>query len=421
MTFPSGKFRIIAAFAMLLVLLGAVYFFGIREGSVTGGSAPTEVAKKATYTCPMHPGVIAHEPGDCPICHMALQKVEVDDGHAEDSKSARTENGGKGKILFYRNPMDPSVTSPTPAKDHMGMDYIPVYESDVEESSDSGVNGRSGFSLNRERQQLIGVTSAKAEIRPLELDIRASGKVAFDPELFTAVEEYRQALLSHGEMKDSEYASLRRQSAAMVKSAKTKLRLMGLTNAQINQLARGESSAMDLLLPEGKVWVYAEVFEYEAAGVKTGQKVEVQAPSIPGQKFEGKVSSVSPVLNSATRTLRVLAQVPDPKGVLRPDTFVNVRIINSLGERLTVPADAVLHSGNQDFVFLMQEKGRFEPQAVTLGHKAQDYYEVISGLEEGQTVVTAANFLIDSESRLRSTLKNMTSDKPSSSTVGERE
>lgn len=329
------------------------------------------------------------------------------DSHAGHSPElGEIDDSGEREILYYRHPMQPDITSDVPAKDEMGMDYIPVYKDEVEAAQDSGggVEGRAGFNLPPDRQQMIGVTSTDVTVKPLQKEIRATGRVAFDPELFTAIEEYQQALIASRQMSGSPYTSLRKQSSALAASSKTKLKLMGLREEQIKELASGETDAMSLILPEGKVWVYAEIFEYEMGGVEVGQKVEAAAPSIPGEVFVGEISSISPILNAPTRTVRVRAQVPDPKGLLRPDAFLNVRIINDLGEKLAIPEDSVLHTGDQAYVFLMQGKGRFEPQPITLGQKAGDYYVVLQGLSEGQTVVTGANFLIDSESKIRSVL-----------------
>ncbi|MBI2027474.1 MAG: efflux RND transporter periplasmic adaptor subunit [Deltaproteobacteria bacterium] len=398
---PKGsKFLLVTI--VLIILCSIIFFFLNKSNSGNDVIRKTATArvKRATYTCPMHPSIISDHPDKCPICHMDLQKVSEDEEMAGVPKT-------KGKLLFYRHPMRSDITSPTPAKDEMGMDYIPVYEEDVNESDSSEVSGRSAFSLSTEKQQLIGVTTTTAEVRSLSIAIRASGKVAFDPDLFTAVEEYKQALISKNEIRDNAYDSLHRQANDLVRSAKTKLKLMGLTDAQIRDMGHSQSASMDLILPKGTVWIYAEVFEYEVAGLKAGQKVEVTAPSIPGSVFTGKVTNMSPIIDSQTRTLRVLSQVPDSTGLLRPNTFVNVKIIVDLGQKLAIPVDSVLHSGNQDFVFVVKDKGKFIPQEIITGFKAGDFYEVQSGLQAGQTLVTAANFLIDSESRLRSTIQQL--------------
>lgn len=408
---------------VILALGSGAYWFSGRDSHSHNTTEAKASEGKTLYHCPMHPEVVQDEPGICPICHMDLQKIENDEAHAghmhdqndmspdsmsnSNNKAKDNQGSDEREILFYRHPMQPDITSDKPAKDEMGMDYIPVYADEVQDANASAagaVQGRAGFTLSPEKQQLIGVTSTEVDKRSLSHEIRATGRVAFDPELFTAIEEYRQALIASGQMSDSPYASLKDQSNALVASAKTKLKLMGLTNDQIRKLGRSGSDAMSLLLPEGKVWVYAEVFEYEMGGVQVGQRIEATAPSIPGEVFTGKISSISPILDAPTRTVRVRAEVPDPKGLLRPDTFLNVKIINDMGEKLAIPEDSVMHTGDQAYVFVVQENGRFEPQPVTLGQKAGSYFEVLEGLKAGQRVVTGANFLIDSESRLRSVL-----------------
>ncbi len=349
-------------FLILVLIVGGVYVGAKFVTQTQDQSSVTSHDKKALYFCPMHPSVTSDHPGRCPICGMDLQKAD----------------GGE-----------------------------PVTSKENKKSETSDVSGRASFPLSKERQQLIGVTSTQATLQELSYEVRASGKVAFDPDLFTAIEEYRQALQSRKQMEKSMFKDLKEEADQMVMSSKTKLKLMGLADTQLNALADKHTNPMNLLLPKGTVWIYAEVFEYEISGLKQGQALEAQAPSLPGKTFTGIVSSISPVLNTNTRTFRVRGEVPDPEEVLRPDTFVNVRIKIEFGKRLAVPLDSVLHSGDQNFVFVVKEQGIFEPRMVKVGVKTQEYYEILSGLSEGETVVTAANFLIDSESRLRNALKNI--------------
>jgi Cu(I)/Ag(I) efflux system membrane fusion protein len=327
---------------------------------------------------------------------MDLQRI--DDSSKPQAREAGQE---KGKILYYRNPMNPSITSPVPAKDNMGMDYIPVYADESEGGEGSNVPGRVAFTLSPEREQLIGLTTTKAEIRDLNREVRASGQVAFDPDLFTAIEEYRQAVEALSLMGTDAPKTMKGQSGALVESSKTRLRLLGLSLRQIRSLADKRVDPMSLILPKGSVWIYAEVYEYETPGLKIGAPIQVEASAFPGKEFTGKLTSISPVLNAQTRTVRMRALVPDPQGMLRPDTYVNVIIKEALGRKLVVPADSVLHSGDKDYVFVVKEEGRLIPRLVRVGTKTNEWNEILSGLTEGETVATAANFLIDSESRIR--------------------
>ncbi len=322
--------------------------------------------------------------------------------HSKDQAVPQAPKGDR-KILFYRHPMRPDVTSATPQKDEMGMDFIPVYQEEETTKQESDVTGRGTFSLSQEKQQLIGVTTDTVSVRPLVHEVRSSGRVAFDPDLYAAIEEYRQTALSISQMQQGPLES---QSKELLKSAKTKLRLMGLSDDQIRKLASPNVDVTNLLLPKNAVWVYAEIFEYEVTPIKPGLRVEVETPSFPGKVFVGTVSSISPVVNNPSRTIRVRVQVANPESLLRPDMFVNARIVIDLGQRLAISESAVLHSGDDAFVFRVEAGGTYVPTQVRLGVKSKDFYEVLDGLKAGDTIVTSANFLIDSESKLQSVLKS---------------
>lgn len=320
--------------------------------------------KGAIYQCPMHPHIISGQPGTCPICHMDLQKVEEQqEGSAQTEKTA------------------------------------------VSSSMEGKPEGRAEVSLNLERQQLIGVTYEAVKKENLTREIVATGKVAFDPELYTAIEEYRQALQSFNDIKKNSFGALKSQSKTLVESARTKLLLMGFSENKIRKLAKDPHGGIDFLLPNGKAWIYAEVFEYETNGLKIGQNLEAVLPSSPNNTFKGVISSISPALNNENRTIRVRAEVNDPQRLLRPDSFMNVRIKIDFGKRLVVPDEAVLFSHGKAYVFVSKEEGRFEPRSIEIGEKTSNRYEVLRGLESGEKIVTSANFLIDSESKLRSVLE----------------
>lgn len=392
------------AFILTLAFLIFLPSCSSRPNDEEKKTAQSASKTNALYHCSMHPSITSDQPGTCPICGMALQKA-VGGFDAAPTKEAKPK---EGKILFYRHPMRADVTSSTPQKDEMGMDYVPVYD-DTAAARTGDVKGRGSFSLSQERQQLIGVTSEGIQVRELTHEIRSSGRVAFDPDLYTAIEEYRQTAVSISQL---ENGPLQSQSKELLKSSKTKLQLMGLSNQQIRDLASPNTDVTNLLLPKNAAWVYAEVFEYEVASIKPGMRVDVDTPSIPGKSFGGKVSSISPVVNSPSRTIRVRALVANPQGILRPDMFVNARIISDLGKRLAVPESAVLHSGEDAFVFLVEGGGTYVPIKVRLGVKSKEYYEVLEGLKAGETVITSANFLIDSESKLQSVLKSARERRP---------
>jgi membrane fusion protein, copper/silver efflux system len=348
------------------------------------------VSQAATdlYYCPMHSTFTSNKPGECGICGMSLVKREVNPH--EPSKQT-----GERKILYYRNPMNPQITSPVPMKDQMGMDYVPVYEETAQAQT-------SGVYISPEKQQLIGVRKGKVEIRKLSGQILTVGRVAYDPSLFTTQQEYLQAFQSSRTIhKDEGY--IEEQSAALIKSMKQKLLAMGMGENEITELEKRGKPQQNLYLPTSEdknVWIYVTIYEYEAGLVKAGTPVEVRAIAYPGETFEGSVISVTPILEAATRTLKVRALVDNSENKLKLEMFVNVVIKYDLGDKLAVPEDAVMHAGTRDIVFVTGTNGHFERRVVTLGPKAQGYYEVLRGLSENEEVVTSGNFLIDSESKL---------------------
>ena len=373
------------------MLLGGIIAVALLGGGVTayrhfhGAHAQLEI-----YYCPMHPDYTANKPGDCPICGMHLVKRE---------KAAPVER----KVKFYRSPMTPAVTSPTPMKDEMGMDYVPVYE---DAAGGTSVAGRGTVSLTPEKQQMIGLKTEKAAYRSLLKTVRASGKVAYDPDLYRAIAEYRESLSAYEKMKSSSWQEAIDRAKAVVDSSKLKLRQMGIGAEQLDSIEKTPASYDNLLLAEDKVWVYAQVYEYESASVKPGQKAVITTSAYPGRQFTGTVRSMDPIFSEETRTLRARIETENPGRELRSEMYVEAVIKADLGTMLTVPVSAILNTGEKEIAFVMKDGGDFEPRGVKTGRRNDDYAEIVSGLRAGEKVVTSANFMIDSESRMKAAQGN---------------
>jgi Cu(I)/Ag(I) efflux system membrane fusion protein len=391
---------------------------GVETESSAAGPDSTEEAQAhadaahgdeiAYYTCAMHPFVRRHEPGQCPIC---------------------------------------------------SMDLLPVTRQEVE----SGV-----VTLTPQRRQAIGIRTAVVERRPVSIRTRAVGKIVYDetrlaevtvkyrgwvgelradatgvrvrrgeplftlysPELYAAQEELFTAV---GSQRAASATSAPERADYLVEAARQRLRLWDIEDPEIEEiLAGGEpqkylpilSPVDGYVIEKGivrgaavepgrvlyriagldRIWIDAEVYESELPLVRIGQAAEVTLPYLPGKSFRGTVSFMYPYLADETRTVRIRVELPNPGLELKPDMYANVELLSERGEQLVVPEEAVLYTGPRRLVFLDLGEGRLRPQEIQVGAKSGDFYEVLSGLEEGELVVTSGNFLVAAESRLKSAL-----------------
>jgi Cu(I)/Ag(I) efflux system membrane fusion protein len=181
---------------------------------------------------------------------------------------------------------------------------------------------------------------------------------------------------------------------------------MGLDDRFIEEIERSSKPDQRLLLADekGQVWLYAYLYESELPFVRIGQQVKVDTASLLGRVLEGEVRSVDPILNPTTRTARLRILLTDPQRLLRPQMYVNVTLMVNLGEGLRIPKEALLETGTRRIVFVDRQEGWLEPREVTIGAQSDEWVEVVNGLKAGERVVASGNFLIDSESRLKAAL-----------------
>jgi len=264
-------------------------------------------------------------------------------------------------------------------------------------------DNHASVTLSLERQQMIGVKTGTVERKALFKTIRASGRVAFDPELYTAQNEYQEALRQLELVRSSSLPEVRHSASRMLQSSKLRLKILGLSDKQINVLGNKPiESGQDLLLHSAgdDVYIYAEVYEMDLPDVRPGLDAELTASFMGAAKLMGKVVSVDRVLNPNSRTAKVRILILKARQLLRPESYVNVSIRSPLGEQTAVPFDAVLETGTQSWVFVKKSDGVFEPRLLSVKYRAGNEIAVESGVEPGDSIVTSANFLIDSESRL---------------------
>ncbi len=453
-----------------VVLGGSATWLGMHGTS--GTQAPlSAAAAKPLYQCPMHPTITSDHPGDCPVCGMKLVQVKKQGGAADPAPAP-----GARKILFYRSPMDPKQTSPTFRKDEMGMDYLPVYEDEAAGAGPavSGLAtvtidparqqliGLQTVPVGRGSISGSWRTVGRVEVDPTRVrktNIKVEGYVErlfvdfvgrpvrrgqplfslYSPSLLAAENEYVLALQTRDAL--AKAGSADNSGVALVQAARRKLELWDVPAAEIQRLeqTRQPSRTLTFLSPisgvvtaknvvQGsrvnagdtpfeitaldEVWIMADAYEQDLAQVHVGMPAALTLKAYPGRTFRGKVAFIDPLLDPATRTAKVHMHFSNPGGELKPEMYGEVVLEGREREGLRVPADAVVHSGTKDVVFIALGEGRFLPREVRLGARNGDQVEVRSGLEADQQVVTRANFLVDSESQLRASLAAMTGKQP---------
>lgn len=282
------------------------------------------------------------------------------------------------------------------------------------------------------------------------------GQALFDvygPELVSAQREYAIAVQGIAALKDAD-SDTRQSMQRLAEASLQRLRNWDISEQQVKDLARSEAARRSLTFhafhtPENgivlekkalegmrfmpgevlyqiadlsSVWVVADVFEQDIALVQVGSKAQVKLNAYPDKPFEGVVSLVYPTLNAATRTVPVRMEIANPKGLLKPAMFANVEIpVAGKGDVLTVPVSAVIDSGTRQIVLVQLAPGRFEPRAVKLGSRGENYVEVLEGVADGEQVVISANFLIDAESNLKAALSGLDSHVGSAPATGQKQ
>ena len=259
----------------------------------------------------------------------------------------------------------------------------------------------------------------------------------YSPKLVASQQEYLLSLSHQKILASSPFEEIRRGAEALVNSSRQRLLLMDAPEHQIQELERSKqvqknlhihspvagsaiaigardgqfvtpSTELYMIVDLTKVWVYVDIYDIDLPWTKLGDPVQMTLASVPGQSFSGELAYIYPYAESVTRTTKVRLLFDNPDGLLRPDMLANVMIESAAqANSVMVPAEAIIRSGSQNQLFVQRAAGKFEPRLVTLGHESDGIVAVLSGVEPGEQVVTSAQFLIDSESRLREAAAKM--------------
>lgn len=435
-------------------------FAWVAAGLLAGSGATWMIARHRAvasmgamrYHCPMHPEIVRDEPGECPVCGMRL---------VAGTPPSASPVPGERKVVFYRNPMDPSVHSPVPMDDPMGMAYVPVYEDEL--SGAAPVPGLADVTVDPAYQRLIGVRTAEVEEGPVGGAWTTPAKVAVDetrvrkistktggfvdrlfvdfmgkpvrkgqplfalysPELYSAQQDLSLAVKSK--------EALGSDGPALVQAAESRLRLWDVPEAEVRRLEQSGEPQRDLvfvspvsgvvtakhvvqgarLMPGdtpfevtdlSEVWVLADAYAADLPKLKTGAKAVFTSPALPGRTFTGRVAFIDPVIDPQARTAKVRMAFANPHGELRPETYGEAAFQGSNAKGLRIPFSAVIDDGDRKVVFVDEGGGHFVPHRVELGAQDADWAEVKSGLKAGDRVADKASFLLDSEARRRAAL-----------------
>jgi Cu(I)/Ag(I) efflux system membrane fusion protein len=465
---------VMTTFRFLLVLLlgaglgiGGDYWY--TAGFPTLGPSPIKPAAAATAERPV---LYYRDPRGAPFWSATPKKdpqgrdylpVYEDREPSQAAPPKPQAVKGERKILYYRNPMGLPDTSPLPKKDSMGMNYVPVYESD--EPDDGNV-----VKVSLDRVQRTGLRSEPVQMRTLVQSVHAVGTVKYDERRQIVVamrtEGYvedlfvnatgqsvkageplfrvysRDIQMAQIDLLDASQNQRRTSSESALSSmngAAQRLRNFGVPESRIEEVrSKGQNprtldwpapitgTVIDKRIINGQrvqagdelyriidlsqVWIIADVAEADLAAVKPGTQATVTFRTYPSEPVEGAVTFIYPDVRAETRTARVRIELPNPGERLKAEMYADVVFQTGADAApvVAVPNGAILDSGTQQIVLVARSEGRFEPRSVKLGRRGQDYREVLDGLRAGEEVVTTATFLIDAESNLQTALKAFT-------------
>jgi len=378
--------------------------------------AATAAQAPEQYTCPMHPQIVQDREGTCPICGMELVP-RVDDTAGVDRETAEAVAAVKlsplQAVLADVTPVHPQRVRKTTEVPAIGEVMVPQDQ----------VNSLVSWQPGRIDNLVLRQTGSEIAEGEHLLDI-------YSEELVQAQDEYLLALDAFERLGDSEYETVADSSKALLDAARQKLLRLGMTAQQLAELeasgevqdhlplyARHGGIVMEKHVTEGEyvregsklfsvadldpIWVEVEIFERDAAELRAGDPITMLCPIHPGMTFRGIVELIEPSLDPQTRTHRARVVVENPDFILRPGLVLDASLTVSHGEVVTLPRNAVLHTGDGALVYVMAGNNLWEPRRVVIGRDFGDTVEILSGLTLEEAVAGTAVFLLDSEAQLK--------------------
>jgi Cu(I)/Ag(I) efflux system membrane fusion protein/cobalt-zinc-cadmium efflux system membrane fusion protein len=429
---------------LLLNPLGLPFLPDSGRSNGEARSQPAAVrpaAQEDFYQCPMHPEVLQTEPGDCPVCGMALVRVDRADGSGShpSEQAGAVDHTGVLRIDPVQVQNMGVVSEPVRRLDLAHL-IRTVGILDFNADNVSWVNMKYSGWIEKVHVNYVGQKVVKG--KPL-FEI-------YSPELVTTQEEYLSALEYRDSIAGSRQPEILRQAENLLDSAAQRLAYWDVSAAQIEQLERTrqgtrtvtvnspvegvvvavmEQALEGIFVKPGmnlykiadlsSIWVHADIYESDLGWIHEKQQAEVELSYFPGETFGGEVLYLYPELNEKTRTVKICVELANPQGRLRPGMYANVKIRGeALEDVVAVPDSAILRSGERNVVFVDLGDGRYRAQEIELGVRGEDnLIEVRSGLTGGERVVVQAQFMLDSESRVQEAIRKLQLRNPREATA----
>jgi Cu(I)/Ag(I) efflux system membrane fusion protein len=328
-------------------------------------------------------------------------KLRHETGHEPQAPKSES------RILYYIDGKDPSVKVSVEeyksgkAKDPMyGMDLVPVFDTKEEEER--------VVSLTEREVSLAGIKTFKVKELSLFKEIRTVGRVAYDPDLRAAEEEYIQALESYIKISKYDFKEAKQRSKEILEASRLKLEVLGLTDDWVKELQVKRKPHKSLILPDEYMWVYADIYEFESNWPKITDKVEITSQVNSSIIFHGEIRAIEPVVEEKTRTFQLNILTKNEDFILKPNMYVDVVIKSDMGKALSIPKTAVLDTGKRKVAFVDLKDGRYQLRNVRVGPAAvnitdgvkKEFYPLEEGIYKNEYVVVKGNYLLDSQSEL---------------------
>lgn len=435
----------IIAVALFVVVALALGYWWVRNNGA--GSAEDPETSAQLWTCPMHPDILLHEPGNCPICNMKLVPVETSapmDMEMESNEPMDIESG---------EPMGDTGEHAVPQAAGPTVHVSPAFLQNFAVRTTVADRGPIPLDLNTigvlqyDQKKIVSISTKfegwieSATVNYIGEEVQ-KGDLLFEiysPQLVTTQKEYLAALDYLDRLSDGGRSDAIDRARNLLDATRERLRWWDITDEQIAALdnARQVTRTLKIYSPvsgvlvekmgdslEGMkltpgmtvfkladlstIWADVEVYEHQIQHLSIGQTVRIAVDAFPGRQWTGRITYFDPTIDPKTRTLRARVEIQNPDRALRPEMYANVNLQPPAANNVVrVPREVVLHTGERSVVIVQRRSGVFEPREVELGASGGNWQEVRSGIDAGETLVASSQFLIDSESNLREAINQM--------------